>query len=394
MIEPILKNIKIARISTVIFFVETQLRGQIQKIISSGACVSIISSEKNLIRPIPYSKYISIEIPRKINLIKDLLALFLLWKFFLISKVDIVHSTTPKAGLLCCIAGLLAGVKIRLHTFTGQPWVNSNGLVSSIAKLSDFLIARLSTHCYVDSRSQMKFLIDSGVVTENNSSVIGSGSLAGVDLVRFNTDSFTPTQVKNTRLELGISAATFTIIFIGRCTKDKGINELFSAFNILCQRGVDATLLVVGPFESDAQNIFDKIPPQVKNKIIFTGFTDCPERYIAVSDLLVLPSYREGFGTVVLEAAAMGVPSIASDIYGLRDAVVDKITGILVPLQEATILADTLLTLYEDPKLLVLLGQNARKRAYKHFSSDMLNNLQIEEYRKFLLKKNILKEKK
>ncbi|HBN8358999.1 TPA: glycosyltransferase, partial [Pseudomonas aeruginosa] len=142
------KGVRIARVSTVTFFVETQLRAQISALAHAGAEITIVASEKELSKDIDNCRYASIVIPRKISPLSDLLALYKLWRFFRKERFDIVHSTTPKAGLLCALAGKLAFVPIRLHTFTGQPWVGLKGLKYLLSKGSDKLIALLNTHCY------------------------------------------------------------------------------------------------------------------------------------------------------------------------------------------------------------------------------------------------------
>ncbi|MBE0471432.1 MAG: glycosyltransferase, partial [Methyloprofundus sp.] len=181
---PDLSNIKIARVSTVAFFIDTQLHSQISMTVQSGAEVSVIASEPSLNRPIDGAEYFSIDIPREINPLKDLLALVKLWWLFRKQKFDIVHSTTPKAGLLCALAGKFAGVPIRIHSYTGQPWVTLSGLKRKVAKLGDWVIGCLTTACYADSDSQKAFLVSEKLVSVDKLSVIGKGSLAGVDVKR------------------------------------------------------------------------------------------------------------------------------------------------------------------------------------------------------------------
>jgi hypothetical protein len=183
-------GIRLARISTVPYFVVSQLAGQLDAIVRSGIEVTVITSDGPELSKLKSSalppRIITVEIARSISLVKDVRALWRLFCLFRRERFDIVHSTTPKAGLIAAVAGLFAGVPVRLHTFTGQPWVSLHGPLRWVARWSDSLIGRLNTQCYADSESQRKFLIEQGVISPQRVSVIGAGSVAGVDLERFN----------------------------------------------------------------------------------------------------------------------------------------------------------------------------------------------------------------
>jgi len=380
------KGVKIARVSTVSFFVDTQLHNQISSTVQAGAKVTVIASEVTLERDIPGSQYVSIDIPRKINVAKDFCALVKLFILFRKEKFKIVHSTTPKAGLLCCIAGRLARVPIRLHTFTGQPWVGLKGVKYFLSKGSDKLIASLNTHCYADSISQRKFLIDSGVAHFEQVSVLGSGSLAGVDLERFSPLRFDEHDKSKLKDKLGIPLTSKVLLFVGRLSRDKGIMELLQAYQQLMTGDINVYLILLGPFEADIKVLLNEINPSIKSRIITPGFSTEPECFMAIADLLVLPSYREGFGTVVIEAAAMEVPTIGTDIYGLSDAIVDGETGLLVPVKDFNKLTSVIRLLLNNDDLRYRMGVNARRRVENEFSDARLNGLVNDEYEIFLLK--------
>lgn len=379
-----LRNVKIARVSTVSFFVDTQLRAQISTLIHAGMRVTIVASEGGLTKDIPNSHYVSINIPRKISVFKDLVALLKLFLFFRRSGFEIVHSTTPKAGLLCSLAAKLAGVPIRLHTFTGQPWVGLKGIKYFLSKGSDKIIAYLNTHCYADSLSQKDFLVDNGVSSSKRLSVLGSGSLAGIDLKRFNPLIFNLEDKKKLRAELGISLTTQVLLFVGRLSRDKGIVELIQAFEKLMVDEPDTCLVLLGPSEIDVGALLDNFGRAIKGRVIMPGFTSEPERFMAIADMLVLPSYREGFGTVVVEAAAMGIPTIGTNIYGLSDAIVDGKTGLLVPVKDVDKLTEAITYLLKNNVLRCEMGANARRRVEEQFSDELLNELMLKEYERFL----------
>lgn len=377
-----LRGVKIARVSTVVFFVDTQLHSQVSKIVQSGAQVTVVASESCLGREIPGSSYFAVDIPRSVSLFRDFFALIKLFFLFRRSKFNILHSTTPKAGLLSAIAGFFARIPIRVHTFTGQPWVSLSGPLAWFARNSDKVIGCLSTHCYADSKSQREFLIASGVIKESKISVVGVGSLAGVDLSRFNPLRFSQAEKQELRADLGLDNECRVVLFVGRICKDKGINELLDAFEKTLASGIKVELLLVGPVDQgrDDGDSISLANLSGREKVRHVGYTNCPEKYMAIADLLCLPSYREGFGTVVIEAAAMGVPTLGTAIYGLTDAVVNGETGTLVPPRDSESLANEMIRLVGSPELLTHMGKSAYARCLRYFDSDVVNEQILEEY--------------
>jgi glycosyltransferase involved in cell wall biosynthesis len=382
--EKLLLNVRIARISTVAFFVVSQLKRQIESLSASGAQVTVVASdgpEMASLKTIPDVNCAVIDIPRSISPWRDMLALIRLYRFFRREHIDIAHSTTPKAGLLTAIAALLAGVPIRLHTFTGQPWVNMQGVRRVLARGSDRLIGKLNSRCYADSKSQRQFLIEQGIIDAKQLFVIGEGSLAGVDIERFNQARFSSEERIAARHTLNIPENAQVILFVGRITVDKGVHELLEAFREIKAKQSRAHLVFVGRFDSDsgvAGGISQRDIEGVPDTHI-VGYTECPEAYLAIADILCLPSYREGFGTVVIEAAAMGVPTVGSDIYGLSDAVVNSETGILVPPRDTVALSAALSMLLADEERRVKMGRAARQRSEMLFDANLINGKLIEE---------------
>jgi len=382
--ENIGAGIRVARVSTVAFFVETQLHAQLSSLVQHGFDVTIIASEPALERPVQGADYRSVEIPRKISLAKDLRALYALYRLFKERRFDIVHSTTPKAGLLCALAGSLARVPVRMHTFTGQPWVGLSGLKKQLSKSSDRLIGWLNTRCFADSESQRRFIVEQNVVVPDRIDVLGSGSLAGINLRRFDPKRVEFTDRDRLKKELGIASETDVLLFVGRLATDKGIKELLAAFEAVAEQRENVTLVLAGPLESDIDASLRSLPESVRAKIVAPGFIAEPERYMAVADLLVIPSYREGFGTVVIEAAAMGLAAVGTDIYGLSDAIIDGETGALVPVRNAEVLAAALLKLLADPTRRQALGRNARARVQREYSEQHMTRLLMDEYVRLL----------
>ena len=372
----VLQNVRIARVSTVPYFVITQLKKQIQALGESGAIVMAVSSdgpELAVLDGMVGVRSVPIEIARSISLTSDVVGLIKLYLFFKRERIQIAHSTTPKAGLLTAIAGRLAGVPIRIHTYTGQPWVGMRGFKGRIAKTSDKLIAKLNTRCYADSRSQMDFLVEQKIILSNKITVLGAGSLAGVDIQRFNSERFTSLQREELRNSLSIPKAAPLILFLGRISIDKGVRELLDSFANLKASGSAAHLLFVGPIDisSGAAGCVRQVDIEQVPDAHWVQFTDIPEAYLAMADVLCLPSYREGFGTVVIEAAAMGLPTVGTSIYGLTDAVMDGETGLLVEPKSVKALTNALAKLLGDNRLRLKMGEAAMRRASQVFDAEI-----------------------
>lgn len=380
---------KIARVATVPIFITAHLKHQVHALKQAGMDVHIVTSNGPQIAEIEWSehlKHIEIDIARNINPFRDFKALLALIRLFRSNEFDIIHSTTPKAGLLSAIAARLSRAPIRLHTFTGQPWVTRTGAVRWLSRNSDRLIGKLNTHCYADSKSQRQFLMDEGLLSAEDISVIGEGSVAGVDVERFSRNKYSVEALNEVRKELGIGVADKVIVFLGRVCVDKGIFELIEAYKNLQVDIPNVRLLIVGPLETEekdglllSEEFFRSVPG-----ISRLGYTTEPEKIFAIAHCLCLPSFREGFGSVIMEAASMGVPAVASRIYGLTDAIVDHKTGLLVTPGKANELQHALTSILNDDKWRNTLGKNARSRAREMFSSSRMNQLVIEEYQRLI----------
>lgn len=374
---------KICRVATIPFVFTYHLRSQIAATVQEGHEVYLVSSPskelETVARETGTCSY-PITIHRNISLWRDLKSLFQLYLYFRKMNFGIVHSMTQKAGLLTALAGFLTRVPIRLHTFTGQPWMHQKGIARSVAKICDWLIIKLNTRCYTDSESQRNYLVQEGVSHKKGLKILGPGSLAGIDLQRFRLEKWQASR-DQIRRELNIPETAKIINFTGRINLEKGIQELIDAFENLSIKQLDIFLLLVGPFEVNR----DPVPPELmqrikKNPHIRTlGDSPQPEKFFAVSDLLCLPSYREGFGIVVLEAAAMGIPTIGTRVVGLVDSVIDGQTGILVSPRDSQALQQALEKILNDYELQKKMGQNAMEHV-QSFDSRHINALVLKEY--------------
>lgn len=331
----------------------------------------------------PNVTFIDNVIVRKASFLYDAMALWKLIQICIAIKPDIVHSIMPKSGLLSSIAGFVTFVPIRIHTFTGQVWATKHGLNRKIFKSIDKFILWCNTQCLTDSPSQSNFLAKNGFTTKGNPIPhLGIGSLSGVDLDKFNINIVKDRSVL--RKELGICENDFVYVYLARKSIIKGIIPLFESFSKVANLS-DTKLLFIGPDESDGYlDVLYKEYNGIQSKIISLDIVKDHEKYLAISDVLCLPSSSEGFGSIVIEAAALGVPTIGFDIVGLSDSVVHDFSGILVPLNDVDALGDGMLSLYQDKNRLQTLKLNARERVLRYFSADVIYAFQNEFYKSLL----------
>ena len=322
-------------------------------------------------------KVIALNISRNIHILSDIACLIRLISIFIKYHPSAVHSITPKAGLLAMLAAFIARVPFRAHTFTGQVWATKLGLKRLMLKSFDRLIARLATFNIVDSPSQQQFLIDEKVLCKQNSVVFGLGSVSGVDLQRFKANKAAFNELRDA---LVIPEDAFVFTYLGRLNKDKGVLDLAQAFSRI--KDSNTYLLIVGPDEAGFVDEIKKINAHKLEQIRFVGFTKVPEQYLAASNALCLPSYREGFGSVIIEAAAMGVPAIASNIYGISDALVRNETGLLHIPADVSSIFYCLNTFLNDPKLVKKYGDAAKLRAVRDFDANLITAHWVDFYKR------------
>jgi glycosyltransferase involved in cell wall biosynthesis len=322
-------------------------------------------------------RYISMPLERKVQPYRDMLCFLRLTWLLASGGFFAVHSVTPKAGLLAMMASWVAGVPVRIHWFTGQVWATRQNPVRSLLRYLDLVMAALATHVLVDSPSQRDFLAAEGVATREKMRVLGKGSISGVDLTRFRPD---PVVRREVREELDIPSGGIVFLFVGRCTFDKGLLDLARAFDKVAVERSDSYLLLVGPDE-------DGVVPEVlsactrgEDRIRRVEFTRNPERFMNAADVFCLPSYREGFGSVVIEAAAVGVPAIGSRIYGVTDAIEEGRTGLLHEAHDVEGLLGAMRLLAADESYRKALGTQAQERAKRDFAREAVTAELIEFY--------------
>ena len=319
-----------------------------------------------------------IPIERKISIISDLKALFVIRTIFKKEKFDCVHSVTPKAGLLNALAGWMADIPHRIHIYTGQVWATRRGIMRILLKSMDKIPAMLNTDLLVDGISQRKFLINEGILKESNSSVLANGSISGVRLERFIISE----EVRlRERAKFHFFKDDVVFIFLGRLNHDKGIGELYQAFSKLALECPHAKLLLYG---SDEENYEAKaaLYPGLKRNVNFfyPGLTRQPYEALQAGDVFVLPTWREGFGSSVLEAQGLALPVITSDAYGVVDASVEGETGLRCGVNDSDGLYRCMKQYYEDSDLRKQHGLNGRKRVETLFDNKVVTTAWVKYY--------------
>ena len=333
-------------------------------------------------RLIPEVQCIDISIERKISPFKDLASLFKLIHFFRSNQFTLVQSITPKAGLLAMLAAWICRVPIRVHVFTGQVWVTRSGFSRWYLKSFDRLIATLATSLLADSPSQKQFLIAEGIVSAQDIEVLGDGSICGVDTLRFKPNEEAK---KKVRAQLGIPEEATVALFMGRLKKDKGVLDLARAFGALQSDVTNLYVVFVGPDEEDLAGQILELASSRSNQVRFVGSVNNPEDFFAAADFLCLPSYREGFGLVTIEAAAVGIPTLASHIYGITDAIVDGVTGILHHPGDLVGIAEGLQEMMYV-KNRQAMGDAAKSRALELFPTSRIVDAQLSYHQSLIQK--------
>ena len=327
--------------------------------------VTVVTNLSEGVCDLPDSvKLISVPISRDLNLFSDVFVFGRLIFIFLRSRFDAVISVTPKAGLLSSIAGLLSLVPIRIHWFTGQVWATKKGWVRYFLKLSDRMLKLCLTDILVDSQSQLDFLVSERVLKKGQGRVLASGSISGVDLNRFRPSLDLKLEY---RKKLNIPIDELVILFLGRLNFDKGVLDLINAFEMVSKTVDNLNIVFVGPDEGDYINLIKSNVFGMDGRVHFVGKTSKPECWLNIADIVCLPSYREGFGSVIIEASAVGLPAVVSRVYGLTDAVVDGVTGLMHEPGDIKGLSEVLKVLLGDDCLRSSMGLAAFKRAHLEF---------------------------
>lgn len=373
---------KLIRITTVPISLDKLLSGQLA-FMNQFYKVIGVSSDKAYLQKVGKKENIEvkhIEMTRQITPFKDLKSVFLLYLFFTKEKPLIVHTHTPKAGTVGMLAAKLAGVPFRLHTIAGLPLMEATGIKRSILNAVEKITYAFATKIYPNSFGLKEIILQEQFCKSEKLKVIANGSSNGIDTSHFDTSHFSEDQNSRLRNELGIIETDFVFIFVGRLVGDKGINELVSAFKGLPSY---VKLLLVGAFEQELDPLLEETLQNITSNsaIISVGYQSDVRPYFAIAHALVFPSYREGFPNVVMQAGAMNLPSIVTDINGCNEIIKEGQNGFIIPVKNATALHQAMEKLTLNAEIYQRLKLNARKIIVDNYEQKVVWAAILSEYK-------------
>jgi glycosyltransferase involved in cell wall biosynthesis len=376
---------KLVRITTVPLSLDKILDGQLSFMNNHYEVIAVSSEKEYLIRCAKNEgvRFKHIEMTRKITPIKDFISLIKLISFLKKERPLIIHSHTPKAGILAMLASKITNIPIRLHTVAGLPLMEEKGNKKKMLELIEKLTYSFSTFVFTNSNGLYKYIIDNNYVSKSKLKVIGNGSSNGVDVNYFSPTSVSEKEKEKLKLSLGILENDFTFVFVGRIVADKGINELINAFDTISFQNNAIKLLLVGEQESHLDPLNEntlKLISSNKN-IIKTGFQKDIRPFLAVSDALVFPSYREGFPNVIMQAGAMELPVIATNINGCNEIIINEKNGVLIELKNNGAIVKAMVRLIEDEAFYKNLKSNARSMIVSRFERKVICEKILYEYK-------------
>jgi len=376
---------KLIRITTVPQSLHTLLRGQL-KFMSQYYKVLGISSYGEALEKVRLNEgidVIPVKMTRTISPVRDLVALWNLLRIMKKEKPLIVHTHTPKAGTLGMIAAKFAGVPIRLHTIAGLPLLETKGLKRLLLDMVEKITYACATRVYPNSQGLYNIVIENHYVSRKKLKVLNNGSSNGIDTCYFAPENIANGIKDELKIKLNISTVDFVFIFIGRLVKAKGINELVSAFIRLNEEYKNIKLIMLGSFETHLDPLKDKTISEIEqnDSIIYAGYQNDVRPYLAISDVLVFPTYREGFPNVVMQAGAMGLPAIVSDINGCNEIIINDENGIIIPAKNVELLYRAMRRFMCDRRLQKRMKENARQLILLRYDQQKIWDAILKEYK-------------
>ena len=380
---------KLIRITTAPLSMKYLLTGQMRYMQEHGLNVTMISSEgkewPDIIKNERCGHY-TIHMTRRITPFTDLSSLWKLYRYFKVHQPDIVHSHTPKAGLLAMLAAKFAGIKIRIHTIAGLRFMTSTGVGRKILIQMEKLTARSATHVWPNSVSLLNYIEKNKLVKESKMEVIGLGSSNGINLSRFYPSALDDNKINSIKDKIGYDRQFTYLLCVGRIVKDKGIDELVKAFKKVYEQNNTLRLILVGEFEDELDPVSDEARNILKTHpgVIMTGWSDDVEYYMYLSYALLHPSYREGFPNVLLQAGAMYCPVICSEIEGNIDIIEHQKTGLIFEVKNEQDLQQNLEYGLANKELLKSYATSLRSKIEQYFDQRVLHGLIRKRYDELL----------
>lgn len=381
---------KLIRITTVSISLKILLKGQLSFMSEHFEVVGITSPGKEIqeVEEDENIKIIPVLMSRKITPFEDLKSLWKTYKVLKNEKPYIVHTHTPKAGLVGMAAAYLAGVPLRLHTVAGLPLMEATGNKRKVLNIVEKLTYRLATKIYPNSKGLYDFITENRFTKPEKLKVLGNGSSNGINVSHFSKEELDGSVLADLKQKYHLSNNDFIFVFVGRLVGDKGINELVSAFSNLHHDHVK--LLLVGSMEKELDPLAFQTIKEIQDnpRIISVGFQKDVRPFLAISNAFVFPSYREGFPNVVMQAGAMELPCIVSDINGCNEIIIEGKNGVIIPVKSEESILQAMTAFISNSEYIAKLKENSRKMIVERYEQTVVWHALLEEYNMLLNKKN------
>jgi len=385
---------KIIRITTIPQSLRTLLTGQLKFMSSYYEVIGVSSTGGDMLDAVGKAEAVNVipvEMTRNITPLKDLKATWQLYKIFKKEKPFIVHTHTPKAGTVGMFAAYLARVPNRLHTIAGLPLVEITGPKRVLLDAVEKLTYAFATKIYPNSFGLEDIILKNKYTSKSKLKVLGNGSSNGIDTNHFDPKRVSEEDKKQLKKDLKIGQKDYVYVFVGRIVKDKGINEMIVAFKDIVAKHANAKLVLVGPFEVNEQKEIkdsDALLPETieyirtSPNVKAVGFQKDVRPYFSISDCLVFPSYREGFPNVVMQAGALGLPAIVSNINGCNEIIIEGDNGNIIPVKNVPELRQAMVNYLEKGKINLAEQKVIRNMIKSRYSQPVMWNAILEEYKK------------
>ena len=388
---------KLLRITTVPISLHKLLQGQANYMQKQDFEVVLASAAGKEIKAIEKETGLKVNIvplTRKISPLQDLIALWHTYKLIKKEQPQIVHTHTPKAGIIGMLAAKLAGIPIRMHTIAGLPLMQATGAKRKVLDRVERITSWAATNVYPNSYDLAEFIRNQKLAPNKKIKVIAQGSSNGIDTSHFHSKCYKEGVKNRLKEQLGLQDTDFVFTFVGRLVGDKGINELIKAFDKLQNQSSfslrttwnGVKLLLIGDEEPILDPLHSKTKKIIKEnkQIITTGWVEDVRPYLSISDVFVFPSYREGMPNVVLQAGAMGLPQVVTNINGSNEIIINDENGIIIPVKDTTALFKAIKEIHTNTKLRNKLATNARELITTRFEQKVVWEALLAEYKRLL----------
>jgi len=379
---------KLIRVTTINRSLNKLLEGQLSYMSQHFDVIGVSSPDytSKILRDREKVEIVDLEMSRKISPLADLKSIWKMYRLFRQEKPNIVHSHTPKAGLVTMVAGYLARVPIRLHTIAGLPLETSTGLKRKVLILVEKLVYKLSTITYPNSHGIKEFITENNLVSNEKVRIIGYGSSNGIDLEHFKRTPELIDESEKIKNEIGVKSNEKVFLFVGRLVVDKGIEPLIIAWQKIAKKYNNIKLVLVGTYEGDLSPLPANVIKLIEESenILHLGYKMDVRPYFCLADYFVFPSYREGLPNVVLQAGALELPMIVTNINGNTDIVDEGVNGIIVEPKSSNELERAMEILLTDESIVSSLRSNARKIIEEKYDRQYLQKEILNEYKRLL----------